>query len=187
MNKKTKAAVAAGAGAILLLGGVGTLAFWSDEADLGGGGTITSGQLTLGECAGGGTWTNVNAGTTIADISSFRIVPGDTVEYTCDTTLTAEGDNLTATLTADLGAVTGDAELLAALQRDVTATLNGTTLPASGEGVQVVANDGSDQPISVGVTIAFDPGTTGTTGQGQTVDLAEMSLNLEQNPNPAPA
>lgn len=187
MKKQTKAAIAAGAGAILLLGGVGTLAFWSDEVDLGGGGDITAGRLALGECAGGGSWTDVNAGNTIPDIGAFRIVPGDVVEYSCDTTLTAEGDNLTATLTADLGGLTGDAELLAALDRSVTATLNGTPLPADGAGVQVVADDGSDQPVSVDVRITFDPATSGTTGQGQSVDLGAMSLDLQQNPNPVTA
>lgn len=185
MKKQTKAAIAAGAGAILLLGGVGSLAFWSDQTDLGGDGAITSGQLALGECADGGAWTDVNAGTAIADIGAFRIVPGDVVEYTCNTTLTAEGDNLTATLTADLGGLTGDAALLAALNRQVTATLNGTTLPSGEDGVQVLANDGSEQPIAVGVRITFDPATSGTTGQNQSVDLGAMSLNLVQNPNPA--
>ena len=182
MKKQTKAAVAAGAGAILLLGGLGTLAFWSDDANLGGGGTITSGQLSLGECEGDGSWEDVNAGP--IDIGTFRIVPGDTVRYTCNTELVAEGDNLTATLTADLGGVTGDAELQSRLQRSVTATLNGTPLPPTGDGVQVIANDGSDQPISVVVTIAFDPNTPDQVGQGQSVDLSAMSLRLEQNTNP---
>lgn len=188
MKKQTKAAIAAGAGAILLLGGVGSLAFWSDEADLGGGGSITSGQLALGECADGGSWVDANSGTAIADINVFRIVPGDVVEYTCDTTLNAEGDNLSATLTADLGGLTGDPELLGRLNRSVTATLNETTaLPAGNGGVQIVANDGADQPISIAVRIAFDPSTPGQIGQNQSVDLGAMSLNLEQNTNPATA
>ncbi|MFV9432145.1 alternate-type signal peptide domain-containing protein [Rhodococcus aetherivorans] len=187
MKKQTKGAIAAGAGAILLLGGLGSLAFWNDQTD-GDAGTITSGQLALGECAGGGTWTDVgNGGTAIADISSFRIVPGDTVRYTCDSTLTAEGDNLEATLTANLNDVTGSADLRNALTTTIDGEYAGQSFTGGSDGIQVTANSGAAQPISVDVTIAFDPATSGTTGQGQTVDLGNLSLNLQQNTNPAPA
>lgn len=186
MKKQTKGAIAAGAGAILLLGGLGSLAFWNDQTD-GDAGTITSGQLTLGECVGGGTWTDVGTGAPIGDISSFRIVPGDTVRYTCNTTLTAQGDNLQATLTADLDGVTGDAELRQALITTVDASYAGQTFSGGTDGVQVTANDGTAQPISATVTVTFDSATSGTTGQNQTVDLGNLGLNLVQNTNPDPA
>ncbi|MGX7726858.1 alternate-type signal peptide domain-containing protein, partial [Rhodococcus sp. 5G237] len=140
------------------------------------------------QCAGGGTWTDVgNGGTAIADISSFRIVPGDTVRYTCDSTLTAEGDNLEATLTANLNDVTGSADLRNALTTTIDGEYAGQSFTGGSDGIQVTANSGAAQPISVDVTIAFDPATSGTTGQGQTVDLGNLSLNLQQNTNPAPA
>lgn len=183
MKKQTKAAIAAGAGALLLLGGAGSLAYWNDTTTVPGG-TIASGELSLAPCVGGGTWTDVNNGNAAIDISTFRIVPGDSVAFDCSTTINATGDNLEATLTADvLPTVGGDAALAAALSTTVTATVGGTTLPAGSPGVQITPAQGA-QSAALRVAITFDPGTTGTTGQNQTVNLSAMTLNLVQNPNP---
>jgi alternate signal-mediated exported protein len=187
MKKQTKAAVAAGAGAILLLGGAGSLAFWNDTSTAPGG-VVSSGTLSLDDCAGGGTWTDVNHGNVvIPNITTFRIVPGDTVSYNCATAVNAIGNNLTATLTANIGAVTagtGSAQLLAALQPAViTATANGVSLPSGATGVQITPSV-AGQPIVVTVTMTFNPATTGTTAQAQTVNLAATTLNLQQNTNP---
>ncbi|MCC2313716.1 alternate-type signal peptide domain-containing protein [Cellulomonas xiejunii] len=46
MNKRTKALVAGGAGAVILLGTAGTFAVWSDEATVGGA-VVTGGKLQL--------------------------------------------------------------------------------------------------------------------------------------------
>ena len=46
MKKSTKGAVAAGAAAVLLLGGAGTLAFWNADGTAEGG-TLTAGTLEL--------------------------------------------------------------------------------------------------------------------------------------------
>ena len=51
MKKSTKALIAGGIGVALLVGGAGTVAFWTDEAD-GGDGVITAGTLDLGTPAG---------------------------------------------------------------------------------------------------------------------------------------
>lgn len=182
MKKQTKAAVAAGAGAILLLGGAGSLAYWNDEGTSPGG-EISSGQLSLEDCTDGGTWTDVNNGTPIASITDFRIVPGDQVSYTCETAVNATGDNLTATLSVDLGDVTGDTALEAALNPVASATSNGVTLPGGPTGVQIVPT-GAAQPIVVTVTMTFDPGTVGTTAQNETINLSATTLTLVQNTNP---
>ena len=52
MNKSTKGALAASSAAVLLLGGAGSLAFWSDSQDVGSA-NITSGELDLSapDCA----------------------------------------------------------------------------------------------------------------------------------------
>lgn len=183
MKKQTKAAMAAGAGAILLLGGAGSLAYWNDSGSAPGG-TIRSGQLSLGDCAGGGTWTDEN-NETIINITDFRVVPGDSVSYNCDTTINATGDNLTATLTADVGEVTGDAALRDGLDSVVTATVNGVALPSEGGEVQITPTTATTQSIVVTVTMTFDPATGGLTAQNQTVNLAATTLTLEQNDNPA--
>lgn len=183
MKKQTKAAAAAGAGAILLLGGAGSLAYWNDSSTAPGA-VISSGTLSLSDCTGGGTWTDVNhGGTVIADITAFRIVPGDQVSYNCATSITATGNNLTATLTANIGAVTGDADLRAALNPTVSATANGTALPSGTTGVQISPSVAT-QPIVVTVTMTFNPLTTGTTAQTQTINLAATTLTLQQNTNP---
>ncbi len=46
MNRSTKGAIAAAAAAVLLLGGAGSLAYWSADGEVGGD-TITSGSFTL--------------------------------------------------------------------------------------------------------------------------------------------
>ncbi|MDV7133197.1 alternate-type signal peptide domain-containing protein [Williamsia muralis] len=188
MKKQTKAAAAAGAGAILLLGGAGSLAYWNDSSSTPDA-AISSGTLSLDDCTGDGTWTDVNhGGTTITDIDAFRIVPGDVVSYTCETAVNATGDNLTATLTADVGGVTGDQELEDALNPPVVSvTANGVELPSDDSGVQITpAALDADQPIVVSVTMTFDPLTDGTTAQTQTVNLAATQLVLTQNTNPTP-
>lgn len=93
MKKSTKGALAAGAAAALLLGGAGTLAYWTADATVDGG-TLNAGNITL----------------EAADCESFvhtdgspvtLIVPGDTVTADCDVTLTLEGDNIGAELTIE--------------------------------------------------------------------------------------
>ena len=56
MKKSTKGAVAVAAAAVLLTGGAGTLAYWSDSVDLPGG-SISSGSLSLGTPDCGSGWT----------------------------------------------------------------------------------------------------------------------------------
>ena len=96
MNKLTRGAIAAGVGVVLLLGGAGTFALWSDTATLSGS-TITAGELKFGT-VGSPQWTNVTNGgnTAIADISTFRIVPGNSVRLTQTVQITATGTSNTA-------------------------------------------------------------------------------------------
>lgn len=96
MHKDLKAALAALAGAGLLLGGAGSLAYWNDTGDVPGG-TITSGSLALAD-AGCGDWTL--DGGAVFDFGSDTVVPGDTLTRTCDFDISAVGDHLTADLTA---------------------------------------------------------------------------------------
>jgi alternate signal-mediated exported protein len=101
MMKATKGALAAVAGASLLFGGAGTLAFWSDTSTVTGG-SITGGTLSIVDptC----TWELAHTGAatqtdiTQADIADVRLVPGDTATQTCTSTITAIGDNIAADL-----------------------------------------------------------------------------------------
>ncbi|MBY6539920.1 alternate-type signal peptide domain-containing protein [Rhodococcus sp. BP-349] len=96
MNKATKGAMAAGAAALLLLGGAGSYALWSDTETVVGG-DINTGTLDI--TASPGTWTNVSSGASIPNINAFRMVPGDTVRYTTNVLVTAIGNNLAANVT----------------------------------------------------------------------------------------
>src|SRR5690606_21937715 len=105
MNKFTKASIATGAGIVLLLGGAGTFAYWTDSAAVSGS-SISSGTLSLGGTTTG-TWKLVkgaqidaaSGGAESDDMtittSTFRMVPGDKLVYVVDgLTVNATGDNL---------------------------------------------------------------------------------------------
>lgn len=95
MKKMTKGAIVTGLGVALLLGGGGTLAVWN--ADQGStAGTVVAGDLQL--TSTGGTWTS-NLSGTIADIGSYKVVPGETLTYTQDLGITLAGDMMVAGLT----------------------------------------------------------------------------------------
>ncbi|UGT62825.1 alternate-type signal peptide domain-containing protein [Nocardia asteroides] len=188
MDKRGKAALAAGAAAILLLGGAGSLAFWQDSTQSGGG-TITAGELALSPCVPVGTtgWEDITGGTAEPiDVASFRIVPGDTLRYTCTTTVSADGDNLTATLAADTSQMFGagsDPALRARLiDTSLTATSSsGAVLPNA----QITeANDG--QTVTVAARLTFDPTTPNQEAQNASVTLNNVAITLTQNTNPAP-
>ena len=69
MNKLTKAGLAGGLGALLLLGGT-TFALWTDSASVAGG-TITSGNLEV--AAGTVAWHDVSADVTGTPTSMARL------------------------------------------------------------------------------------------------------------------
>lgn len=197
MNKATKGAIAAGAAAVLLLGGLGSLAVWNDSETLGGG-TITSGDLSLELVPNTAAWVDasddVNGGVDlpIADIANFRVVPGDVVAYTAQFDIKAEGNNLTANLTADTANVTAGTdsdELLAAITTSVSATSPTLgALPTTGTGAAVITAPNTaaeDQRITVRVEFAFDvttgdaPG-SGDDAQNQNINLSNFTLDLTQ-------
>ncbi|MGF7122340.1 alternate-type signal peptide domain-containing protein [Rhodococcus sp. AG1013] len=173
MNKQTKGAIAAGAAALLLAGGAGSFALWSDTETLNGG-TISSGKLSL-ETVGTPGWTKGGSPVTI---SSYKAVPGDVLVYNAKAKIGAVGDNLHATLKADASSITGDPELLAALAPQTTATLNGDALATGATGV-AINQDNDGQTVDVQVTFTFNA--TGTTAQTQSVNLANFNLTLTQD------
>lgn len=93
MKKSTKGAVAAGAAAVLMLGGAGSLAYWTAEADLAGS-TISTGNLTLAAADCGAGWSI--DGAAAFDSITDKLVPGDTLTRTCTMAVTATGKHLNA-------------------------------------------------------------------------------------------
>jgi len=185
MNKSTKGALAAVAAGVLLLGGAGTLAYWSDSgtADAG---SITSGSLALsdGTCDDG--W--VYASGTDAGQPVGTIVPGDSVAKECDFTVTATGDHLSATLTAPSEVdytISGNTGETLSLPVGATYTVGGTATTTV-----TSANDGQTVVARIEVTFPYGDATTinANDTQGLTATLNTITVSLTQdqtatNPN----
>lgn len=111
MNKSTKGALAAGSGVVLLLGGVGTLAYWTDSETVGGG-DLNSGHLDIvtdTTNTGCGAWElDSHEAAPTAYTAGDPLVPGDVLTRLCSYTIAAEGNHLRATVTADVPTLTGD-------------------------------------------------------------------------------
>lgn len=167
MKKNTKGAIALGAAAMLLAGGAGTYAAWSDEASLGGG-TVTAGQLKITPTSTGA-WTWGDDTTFVP--GTDRIVPGDTVKYSAAYQLDVEGKNLVASLTPALGGVSGG--LVDYLDVNATTSTPGITLSNI-----TSADDG--KTINVTTTITFKADTKDTEGMEESANLAGSTITLEQ-------
>ena len=182
MNKLIKGAIACAAGIALLLGGAGTFAVWNSSAAAGAG-NISSGTLSL-TAENDGTWTNVTKGPSTAaiDMNSFKIVPGNTLEFTQTLTVKATGDDLVAELTYDPLSITGNAALKDALVPTLTATsVDSNIVPAASPNTFTVAPSSSSATVTVVLKVEL-PGTAldGLAGQGGTVNLSGLTFTLTQ-------
>jgi len=172
MKKSTKGALAAGAAAALLLGGAGSLAYWTADGVITGG-SVTSGHLKL-DADAPGSW-SLN-GTPVADISAVLIVPGDELEFTGSYTIDAAGDNLQADVTVTGGAASGD--LAAHLTTPtVEYTVDGATATS-------ITEDNDGDTLEATVSFGFPFGATANNASnvagGLTVDLANLAVTLTQ-------
>jgi len=103
MKKATKGALAVAAAGTMMLGGAGSLAYWTGTSNVTGT-AINSGTLTLGteDCtvaAGTHNW-QFDGGDPYVP-GTDTIVPGDSLSKVCDLTLTLTGDHIGATLGLD--------------------------------------------------------------------------------------
>jgi alternate signal-mediated exported protein len=185
MNKLTSGAIVGTLGIALLLGGAGTFATWnqSTTANVG---TVASGTLTIAS-SGTPTWKNISADapSTIANIASYKIVPGDTLEMTQVFTVAASGDNLKATLnySPDSIVATTDADkaLKAATTFAFTATGGGLTTDATTKVVSVSSTTAGVNQVTVKLTVALPSTVSGVAAQGGSLNLSAVSFNLAQN------
>jgi alternate signal-mediated exported protein len=169
MNKAMKGAIAAGAAGILLLGGAGTFALWSDSQDIDAG-TVSTGQLSL--TAATGTWTETDSETPIPNIATYQIVPGDSLTYTTVVTIKAEGENLKARLTVP-------SILEAPVTDDTNATVTDVNLD-----VDFQIDDEDVAGIKVdGNIVSFDEVATYAIPVSITVDFTDVPVNTDQNLN----
>ncbi|MCJ0901930.1 alternate-type signal peptide domain-containing protein [Rhodococcus sp. ARC_M6] len=166
MKKTTKGAIAAGAAALLLTGGAGTMAAWNASTGTSGAATVTAGSLSISEAPGTGVW---KLGTAAFDPATQKIVPGDVVTYSATYNYTLVGTNLKATLKPSLSGLTGTAN---ALQAQLTV--------ANANGADEVVTASGTRTITTSIT--FDPkdGTFDNSAQGQSVTLSGGAVTLEQ-------
>jgi alternate signal-mediated exported protein len=188
MNKLTSGAIVGTLGIALLLGGAGTFAMWN-QSTTANAGTVASGTLTIAN-SGTPTWKNVSAdavagGAPIANIASYKIVPGDTLEMTQTFTVAASGDNLKATLAYDPASITtattADAALKAATTVNFTATGGGITTDATTKVVSVASTTAGVNTVTVKLTVSLPSTVSGVTAQGGSLNLSAVSFNLAQN------
>ena len=170
MKNATKGALAAAAAGSLLLGGAGSLAYWTDTGTVTGQ-SITSGHLSLGtpSCAG---W-KLNGTTAFA---AQKIVPGDQITQSCTYTISADGDNLTAKVdvtggTLDAGNLTSQLTLAATVKKNAGTA---TALPVTD--LAIVNGD----TIKVDVTVTFPTTSTALTAQGVTQALSNITVTAKQ-------
>lgn len=194
MNKTIKGALGASAAAVLLLGGAGTLAYWSDDASVNGG-QVNSGYLTIDpvNTAPNTTpcdtvWKHTNGGKSGQTV--VNVVPGDIITKSCTFKVTAQGDNLTATPTvpATIGYTvapkTGGAAPTT-LDLPVTATYTLGTSPFTSALKVTEADD--TKTLTAKIQVAFPYGTATTKNANDTqnllVTLNDLQVKLVQDNN----
>ena len=187
MNKTTKGALAAAAAGVLLLGGAGTLAYWTDTATVTGT-DINSGHLKLTESACDATWILDDGDPLEVPFTGQLLVPGDTLSRTCTYTVDAAGQHIEAELAIDKDPsfVTGsNAALLEELDvSGSTMTLEGD--PVTSGGTPVVVED--DDVVVVNYVVEWPFGDAANNNSnistGLTATLESIVLTLTQtNPH----
>lgn len=176
-RSRTKAIIAIAAGAVLLLGGGTTLAYWSTQATINAG-TVSSGDLdlTLVDTPSWSLTPEGGAAAPVTDIAAIDVVPGDTVTLTQDVTLTLIGDNLVADL-----AVTGVTVPTGILPAVVTVTDDaGETFSGTG-----LTDDLDGETVTVEIAFQFDPATEDRDLVLTDFSFEDVQLTLtQQDPTP---
>lgn len=168
MNRSTKGAIAAGAAAVLLMGGAGSLAFWTDAVDVPGG-TLTAGTLTLTDtdCATA-TWLHDET-----DLAATLLVPGDSIYKECDVVLDGTGDHLKATVAVDPTSV---ADLT--LGNETLAVDAGIVSPVGIDTTEVAVS--GPTTVTVRITVDWDYGTEDNDSKLQSDTLDAIGLVATQ-------
>ncbi len=177
MKKATKGALAAAAAGSLLLGGAGSLAFWTGTQDVSGG-SINSGKLTLSapNCTTGPgvhDW-QYDTSNAVFTMGTSQVVPGDSISKVCDMTLVLDGSHIGATLALGNATITDDSgnTLDTELTKSATFTVDGAAYaPISAAGTYA---------IRATVTVALPSTVTSTTTQNTAAVLEAMTLLATQ-------
>ena len=184
---------AVGLAATGLLVGGGTFALWYDTEEISGN-SINSGELHIEVDDAAGVWSNQDGLITPA---TYLIVPGDVLTLTQPVSVTAVGDELTASLTVDAGTIAGDPVLADALDVGFTVLTPPAGVTPAGPGSYTVTSPlgNADTPavITAQVTITFPETTDGgaplpdrsnywnLAAQDLTIDLSSVAFDLVQS------
>lgn len=176
MKKSSQGALAAAAAGVLLLGGAGSLAYWTDAATVSGG-AINSGKLTLtdataGTCASAA-WkldTMESPSGVTFDPATDTLVPGDVLTKQCSYTIGAVGTHLRADVAATGGAASG------ALAPALTAT---GTFTVGGGTVTSVTSADNGKTLAATISVTFNPASDNTT-QLKAASLSDFKVTLSQ-------
>lgn len=181
MHTTTKGAVAAGAAAVLLLGGAGTLAFWSDDATVNGG-SVTSGSLSIDPISCTPTWQYAAGSAADTDVVQ-GVVPGDSIYKVCTFDVGAVGDHLSASPTIPATLAYSPANLpgsTLSLPVAATYTLDGNAFGAA----DVITEDNDGDTLAARIVVTFPFGDAATVNandtQAFTKTLDALTVSLTQ-------
>lgn len=174
MKKSTKGALAAAAAGTLLLGGAGSLAYWSESTTVDGG-DLASGSITLTSVTCDTDFIHVEDEGDLNPPAVVNIVPGDEITKECTGTLTLVGDHIGATVTLDPASVSS---LNGSLGSEVVATATMTSPAAT-------VSDAGTYPVTIDIDVTFPTTVTSETSQTSTASLNALTLVATQTHDPS--
>lgn len=180
MKKSTKGAVAAASAAVLLMGGAGSLAFWSDTQSVDGS-TVTAGEMSLAKpkCDPWKLDTHEDASGAIFDPTKDKLVPGDVLTRDCTAKVTAVGNHLRATVTAS-------APTLSGANKDAF-TVTATGLTIGNVAAPEFTEDANGKDLKTTVTVTFKSASgNGTQKLAATLDDITLVATQVHGPTATP-
>ena len=181
-----RGALSAATATAVLLGGFGAFALWQDNIDLATSGAIQTGSLKILNVdekgwvfAGDEDGNNdglTNVGQAI-DLASFKVSPGDVLEWQATVTYEADGDDLRGQFSVDKETLVTSTE--SAIDGYVTVE---TVIDGDNDATFVGDSGTHTVPVSVKVSFSRELGEDGTTGQdlAGAVTLDQLALKLVQ-------
>jgi alternate signal-mediated exported protein len=170
MDQSIKGALAAASAGVVLVGSLGSLAYWNATGTFNGD-TIESGKLALID-SGDMEWLLNGVSIESDDVT---LVPGDSLTFTDSLVVDAEGNNIEADVDVAGGAFTGT--LAASLTTDLNLTLEGAAL-ADGDDIDE-SNDGDTIDVDGSIDFEFGSGVDNAS-QGKVVTLSNVVITLTQ-------
>jgi alternate signal-mediated exported protein len=183
MKKLSKGVLASAAAGSLLLGGAGSLAYWT-ASDTVNGGSFASGSLKLVAVGCDTNW-KYAPGKTGAGNTVNLIVPGDVITKNCTFTVTGTGDHLSAKITSPATVnVSAPGTTTWSATDATTYAIGGTNARTLVDGDNITsADNGQTLTATFTVTIPYGDATTTNANDTQlsTASLDQLTVSLTQN------